>query len=401
MKTQISKYAIMTACAIVTLLLFSMVCPAQETDSSAADAITSKTTSDGVCGNICFSMNKTGLFNCAQNCRYDSDVKLPAGVEFLTRRMRENLFPPLVDDTVISFSGTGKNRKMNISISQSKENTFNPEELRIKFFYSFEKNGKWEGIAPELDAETGKWTGELELPASEQLLYHLTRVQDYNDNSYIDIPCKTQKPALGSSDCFFPLAADDVMSDVDPNNKGAFTIEPSLDLTYSYFGYDDRRYYFRVQTAGKIDPGSTIPARYNYYLVGIFDPYRPAAVDPFHKTLFVLYAPSYFTGEFCPMNSYSTGEGNALSENCINQSCSLLVKQGQKWTFDSGSVFCETSGNEILISLQRHVVDPTSVNSLAAYAATGIILEDEAAVIVDFTPLNSMNMNNSSPIKLD
>lgn len=396
------KLKITSWSVIISLLLCAVACHAQDTSDTSSDneAVTTTSTSDGVCGNICFRMSKNGLFNCSQNCRYDADVKLPAGVEFLTLKMRENLFPPLVDNTKINFSGAGKNRKINYSISPSKENPFPPEELRIKFFYTFEKNGKWEGAAPELNEETGEWRGELEVPSAVSQIYHLTRVQDENDNSYIDIPCKTEKPALGSSDCFFPLATDDVMSDAVPGDKSSFQIDPSMDLTYSYFGYDDRRYYFRIQTEGKIDPGTTIPARYNYYMVGIFDPYRPAEVDPFHKTIFVIYAPSYFTGEFCPMNAYSSsGKGNALSENCIIQSCSLLVKLGRKWTFDTGSVFCETSGNEILISLQRQSLDPTSVNSLAAYGASGIILEDEAAIIVDYTPLNSINLNNNSPLK--
>lgn len=390
------KKAALQIFAALAAVLFAASAWAQ----SESDAGDTGWTSEGVCNNVCFGISNNGLFSCSQQCIHPYDVKLPAGVDFLARKMRENLFPPVVKETATDVSQYPAGGPVNISILPDKDSISSIESLRIKFFYSFEKNGQWLGVAPEFDAAAGKWSASLSAPEGKSEFYYLTRISDEEDNSYIEIPCFTKTPAIGSEDCFFPLSQDEVFEPVE-SSKGqtGFSLDPALDLANSYIGLDDRRFYIRLRTVANIDPGSVIPAQYNYYMAGIFDPDRPAGEDPFHQTVFVLYAPSYFSGKLCALNRVEV-RPDGLIENCINQSCALLMKKGQRWQFDTGSVFCEAKDNEILISLQRRALGELAAGTLAAYTASGQILTDDGSVISDFSPLTAVRFNNGSPIKL-
>jgi len=362
----------------------SMQALCQAVDTGDGEAEQSWRLSDEVCRDVCFRRSNGGLFSCHQECNTEDEMRLPAGIDFLVKRMREVMFPPVFEEIDFTPEKPVAGEDLGIELIPYKGKSDYLLDLKVKLFYAFDEPRDWKNVAPEThqDGFDVSWSANIEVPGDAGGMYFLARAGDEDENTYVEIPCRTREPSIGSSDCFFPMSKDDTYENVED-----FSVNPGLDLTEAFVAADERRYYFRIQAVGDIDPGELLPPDYNYYLLGIFDPGRPADVDPYHKTVFVIYAPNYFAGEMCSPTMYTRDRANKpRSPMCISEPCAVLMKRAAEWFYDTNSVKCDVKGNELFVSLQRNIIDPTSMGMLAAYIATGNILETESALIADYSP---------------
>ncbi len=375
--------------------------------------------SEEVCSNVCFPRNKDGLFSCQQECSSEDDVELPTGIDFLIKRVRDRLKPPILDKMEILPSSPRAGESMDIYMTPKDTDVEYMIGLKAKFAYSTNGTENWVGVIPDLEPVEKRWKAEIKLPRDADSLYYLARLGDEDRNTYIELPCETTEPHPGSKDCFFPMSEDSTYE-----KTKNFAIDPALDLTKSWIAIDDRRFYFRIQAVGDIAEGELFPANYYFYLLALYDPGRPTDVDPYHKTTFVLFSPLYFLSSTC--SSYRTGFGETEFNNepnapctrapcppftdeedknvimqrehneregrCITQSCAAIIRRGRHWINDTGIVNCEKRGNEIFISLQRETIEPPVEGVYVAFTATGVHLDMETAIITDYSPTTAFRI---------
>lgn len=376
--------------------------------------------SEEVCPNVCFPRNSDGLFSCQQECSSEDDVQLPTGVDFLIKRVRDRLRPPIIEK--IEFVPATPTAGLPVSVYMTPRNADVEHMLGIKtkFVYSINGYGDWMGVYPEIQPVEKRWGIQIKPPRDANEMYYLARLGDEDRNTYIELPCEAAAPGIGAQECFFPMSEDTTYEYTDD-----FSIDPALDLTDSWVGIDERRFYFRLQAVNEIAEGELFPANYYFYLLAIYDPGRPTDVDPYHKTTFVLFSPLYFLSSTCTSYKGGIGETEFTNEpnapcvyapcpplvdddddiqpvmkrdsneregRCITQSCAALIKRGRHWINDTGVVKCSSEGNEIFISLQRGAVKPPVEGVYVVFAATGVHLDLETSIITDYSPTTAIRI---------
>ena len=360
---------------LVIFLLLMIAAPALAQDwnlpASEPTDVTKMTTRE-VCNNVCFVRENGGMFTCSQQCRGDDDVRLPVGFAFLTERVRLKVIPPMLEKIEFEPPNPKPGDKVSVTMTPVSKDLETQRFISTKFVYAFDSPKDWIALKPSLDPLKGVWETSFETPAGAKTLYTSARLGDAEGNTYLIAPCNVSGDLQTTEDCFFPLLDDENYEDAKYTD-----INPSLDLLNVKFGMDDKRYYFRMNMRGKVDPGRSSPMSANYYMIAIYAPGKMPEIDPYGHYSFILYSPYLET----------------------SNDCKMLLRRGPQWLMESGSVKCWVNDKQLLFSVARKSADINADGVFVMYAATGIIFDTYNGIITDYTGTAAVRVNKG-PIEL-
>jgi len=328
--------------------------------------------SEDVCDNVCFSRIDDGLFTCRQECRTSNSVKLPPGFDFLVKKVRERIQPPLLKSKTFTPAEPARGEQLKVRLTPAVNDVSVLADQTIKFLYTSDPPSKWLPLVPDFDPVAAVWDVSFTTPADSDILNTTVRIGDFDGNTYIEASCPLRDPNNTSDPCYFPLSDDESYE-----KMPEFHIDPALDLLSAKFGMDDRRFYFKVKTRGGIKKGKLIPKSAYYYMISLYDPDRPTGVDPYHRTSFVYYSPN-----FDP-----------------NSPCKALVRRGSKWVYDASPVRCRIENDTLTITVMRKTIGAPVSGLLTMYVATGVIYDEDNGIIVDYSPSTAVRIDGK-PLKL-
>ncbi|HOO55445.1 MAG TPA: hypothetical protein PLN69_01400 [bacterium] len=328
--------------------------------------------SDEVCSNVCFERMEGGLFTCHQECERPGQKRLPAGVDFLIKNVRDNLAPPMLKKVEINVSG-GEPVALDIVMEPYSYSLSELTDIAIKFVYSVNDPVEWVPVGASLNPVEEKWEASVELPGEAERVYSTVRMGDLDGNTYIEIPCDIEGPFNESKKCIFPMSGDESYAEDENLN-----LNPSLDILDSEFARDAKRYYFRVKMGGNVDAGEKVPQNANYYLIGLYDPGRPPGVDPYHKTYFVMFAPYLFD----------------------HDGCRIIAKRGEKWSNDSNGVRCDAEGDVLTVSVLKKVLPEPVSGIFVTFVATGVVFDENTGIIADYTSTTAIRLERE-PLEIN
>jgi len=357
----------------ILILAALFVRPSLAVDSSVPDPTGNpKLTTREICNNVCFGRDAGGLFTCNQQCQADDAVRFPVGIDFLTKKIRSNVPPPLLRKFEFQPPNPRPGDDVTVTLTPETKDLEAQRLISSKFIYAFDSPADWTPVVSEIDPVRGVWETKFKVPNGANTLFYSIRLGDMNKNTFIVIPCNVQGDPRTSDTCFFPLV-DDMVFDDPVQQK----IDPALDIVKMTFGMDDRKFYFKLTAKSKIDPGLRTPQNAYYYMVTMHGPGRAPEVDPYNRTIFMLYAPYL---------------GPAAD-------CKVLMRNGHVWNMNTDPVKCKVDGDRIFFELSRKAINATAGGVFVTYAATGIILDEDHGIIVDYSPTASVRFDKK-PIEL-
>lgn len=335
--------------------------------------------SDEVCGNVCFPRTKGGLFTCHQECRDEHELRLPTGMDFLVKKVRNRMAPPMLDSVDFVPETPAAGEKFEVRLIPEDDDLDVLTGLASTFVYNFDSPGEWMSVRPGLDPVERYWKTEIEAPADAEMFYSAARIGDADGNTFIEAGCETD-----GDECFFPLSEDESYGDVED-----FYLDPNLDILDSSFAVDEARLYLKIKVRGEFRPGELIPLAANYYVVGLYDPYRPTDEYPYHRTAFILYSPF--------LNSESFLTQSKLWES--KSECKVLSRAGARWTAAGGAARCDVDGGELRISVKRKSLPEPVAGVYVFWLASGVLFDDDNGVVTDYTPTTAVRIDRG-PVEL-
>jgi hypothetical protein len=368
---------------MIVAVLFFVAASAMRLSGADDESNTETPPGGDVCGNVCFPRAQGGLFICHVECKAVQTVHFPTGIDFIVKKVRENLPPPIFKSAELSPDPLQAGGPVEIKLTPQTEDFEVFKDYEVKYLYAFDAPSDWKSLRPILDPAGGFWKTSIDIPQNASELYAAARAGDADGNTYIEIPCRVSSGSAKSDDCFFPLWEDDSYADVKD-----FDINPSLDLLDAKFGMDDKYFHFRIKVRGPIDPGQLNPTSINYYMIGIYDPGRPVGVDPYHRTTFILYSPYlYRVFKHDPAQKQLFDDATA---------CEAVLNRAGEWTADSGAVKCSVEGDTLVMSIRRGTLGQFVTGVFVAYAATGIVFDEFSGIVADYTPTAAVRIDKTT-----
>lgn len=341
---------------------------------------------DDACDNVCFPRYNGGIFTCHLECKSEDDVEFPTGMDFIVKKVREMLPPPMLKSAETAPPEPQAGGDVEIKLFPAAKDFDDYKDYEVIYVYSFDSTSNWNALRPVLDPAGGFWKTTLAIPENAGALYSAVRIGDTEKNTYIETPCPVRGEVEKTDDCYFPLWKDESYEGVKN-----FTVNPSLDLLDAKVGMDEKKFYFKITMRAAIDPGVLVPSSVNYYLIGIYDPDRPSGADPYHRTSFVIYSPYlYKIYEHSRANPKLFGDSGA---------CKTVVRMGADWIVDIGAVRCVVQGNTLFVAAKRATLGGFVTGTFVSYAATGIIFDEFNGVISDYSPAAAVRFDKQ-PIKI-